>query len=398
MQVSHLTTTFVELSEFFRRPVSRRCTLISFNWGVDLIFKPFDVRSLSFIFIPRAKTFRSFVTILRQFLRLIRVYGLVITGRTRQIALPRNMNQVIVREKGSKDSRSFQTPSRVEICTSFWGLTHHSLFRDLCLPSILQSGIFSSNFKIPINFVIHCPAEDWLKLESVIHEAISQAGAKYEWVPLENTQDLKKTKVIVAKFLRDRVKLAEDFDRVLVLAFPDLIFGRGLDRLIQSMKRGDYVLCPQARVDLESSLETFKRLIVVNRYSNRDLVGISLNQFPHNIVKLSIHESHAYLRIQKEKDSFLVNFKEPPPIAYWGDSSDLFNRSFERPTFSEFEVIDHDAPNLFFLASKLRLVVDSDFFFWAEMTSQKEYKKMIKNSFWLESAVYLNQCEVKWQC
>ena len=347
---------------------------------------------MRFIFIRRTETAAKL------FLRLIRVYGLVITRKTRKIALPRIMDLFNVHEKRSKDSRSFQAPSGVEIFTSFWGSTHHSLFRDLCLPSILQSGIFSSNFKIPINFVLHCPAEDWLKIESEIHGAISQAGAKYEWFPLENTQDSKKTKVRVAKFLRDRIKIAEDFDRVLVLAFPDHIFGRGLDRLIQLMKRGDYVVCPQARVDLESSLETFKQLLVANRYSNRDLVGISLNEFRHRLVELSMDESHAYLRIRKEKDSFLVNFKEPPPIACWGrGTSDLFNESFARPTFGEFEVIDHDAPNLFFLASKLRLVIDSDFFFWAEMTSQKEYNEMVKNSFWLESAVYLNQCEVKWQ-
>ena len=335
-----------------------------------------------------------------RFLRLIRVYGLVITGRTRRIALPQNTNLFKVREKGSKDSPSFQAPSGVEIFTSFWGPTHSSLFRDLCLPSLMQSGVFSSNFKIPINFVIHCPAEDWLKIEPVIHGVVSQAGVKYEWAPLEDTQDLKKTKVRVTKFLRERVKIAEDFDRVLIFAFPDLIFGRGLDRLIKSMKRGDYVVCPQARVDSESSLETFKRLLIANKYSNRELVGISLNEFPHNIVKLSMRENHAYLRIQKRKDSFFVNFKEPPPIACWGGRglSDLFNRSFERPTFSEFEVVDHDAPNLYFLASKLRLVVDSNFFFWAEITSQKEYTEMVKNSFWLESALYLNQYEVKWQC
>lgn len=245
-----------------------------------------------------------------RFLRLIRVYAMVITGRTRQIVLPPSKNGLVMR--GYKNSRNSEPPNGVEIFSAFWGSTHTSLFRDLCLPSIIQSEIFSSNLKIPINFVIYCPTEDWLEIESVVHEATSEAGAKYEWVHLDKTQDLSRNKVSAVKFLRDRVKIAENFDRVLVFAFPDHVFGRGLDRVIQSMKRGDYVVCHSARADMESSLETFKRLLIANRYSNQDLVRISVDEFPHNIVKLAMQESHSYLRIQKESDYFLVTFKAPP--------------------------------------------------------------------------------------
>jgi len=342
---------------------------------------------------PHPRTFRNFVTIGPRLLRLIRVYAMVITGRTRRVVLPQSKNGLVVR--GYKNSRNSEPPSGVEIFSAFWGSTHTSLFRDLSLPSIIQSEIFSSNFKIPINFVIYCPTEDWLEIESVVHKATSEAGAKYEWTHFDNTQDTSKNKDSAIKFLRDRVKIAENFDRVLVFAFPDHIFGRGLDRVIQSMKRGDYVVCVSARADMESSLESFKRLLDANRYSNQDLVRISADEFPHNIVKLAKLESHSYLRIKKQSDCFLVTFKEPPPLAIWG-SSDRFDRSFERPMFGQIEVLDHNAPNSFFLASKLRLVADSNFFFWTELTSQDYYKQMINNRFFAESALYLNQCKVKW--
>ena len=374
------------------------CTLILFDLNRVLIFKPFDIKSLRFNFTPYPKTFRNFVTMCLRLLKLIRVYVLAVTGKTRRVMLSPSKNGLVM-GRDFKNSCNSEPSSGVKIFSAFWGSTHTLLFRDICLPSLLQSGIFSSDFKMPINFVIYCPAKDWLKIESDVRAMVDHAGATCKWSELDRPEFTDDTvlnrKVEIVKFLRGQVRFADNSDQVLVFAFPDLVFGRGLDRVIQSMERGDYVVCPTARVNLEGSTETLKELLIANRYSNRDLVRISMEEFPHHIVKIALSESHSYRRIRKKRERYVVNFKEPPPLAVWC-SSDLFESSFKRPFFGEFEVVDHDAPSLFFRKSKLRLVNSSDLFFWAELTPKDSYKMMIKNQFWAASAIYLNQCEVAW--
>ena len=361
-----------------------------------MIFRFLDVNSTRQIFRVELEDQVHKLKLSTKIFRLFHVYYMVLLGKTRRVSM-RESGGILVNSQKARATRTL--PSGVEVFSAFWGLKYANLYRDICLPSVIQSGIFSPDFQMPIRFVIYCPAKDWLEIESDVRAMVDHVGATYNWSDLDHSEFTDDTvlgrKVEIAKFLRGQVRFTDSNDQVLVFAFPDHVFGKGLDRVIQSMELGDYVVCPSARVNLESSTETFKELLIANRYSNRDLVRISMEQFPHHIVKIALSESHSYLRIRKKRESYVVNFKEPPPLAIWG-SSDLFESGFKRPWGGEFEVIDHDAPNLFFRKSKLRLVNCSDLFFWAELTSTDSYKMMIKNQFWATSAIYLNQCEVAW--
>jgi len=156
--------------------VLHHCTLILFNVDRGLIFKPFDVSSLRFNFTPYPKTFRNFVTMVLGLLKLSRVYVMVVTGKTRRVMLSPSKNSLVM-GRYYKNSCNSEPPSGVKIFSAFWGSTHTLLFRDICLPSLLQCGIVSSDFKMPINFVIYCPAKDWLKIESDVRAMVDHVGA-----------------------------------------------------------------------------------------------------------------------------------------------------------------------------------------------------------------------------
>ena len=230
-----------------------------------MIFRFLDVNSTRQIFRVELEDQVHKLKLSTKIFRLFHVYYMVLLGKTRRVSM-RESGGILVNSQKARATRT--SPSGVEVFSAFWGLKYANLYRDICLPSVIQSGIFSPDFQMPIRFVIYCPAKDWLEIESDVRAMVDHVGATYNWSDLDHSEFTDDTvlgrKVEIAKFLRGQVRFTDSNDQVLVFAFPDHVFGKGLDRVIQSMELGDYVVCPSARVNLESSTETFKELLIAN--------------------------------------------------------------------------------------------------------------------------------------
>jgi len=294
-------------------------------------------------------------------------------------------------------SNEFQLGAKgVLVISSFWGRDFSVMFRDTCLPSLVRSGVFLPSFKLPIQFVVKCPREDWFYISDAVTKIVQNCGATIQWIEWtadSYSSDVLKNKKLIFDFITTQVKVSDSKSYVVVFAFPDHVFGRGLNKVVLSMDRGDLVVCAQARVT-QSSINKIRETIDIDDYSNEDLVSQAVIKNPHPILTEAFSQSNSYMRLVRKSNQFGLYFKEPPPLAVFGGSQ--FFEKFTNSNQAKLELIDHEIPNLFFLNESLRVVESSKIFFWMELTPDDKYKKMIQNSFWSECAIYLNQFEVNW--
>ena len=303
--------------------------------------------------------------------------------------------RVLVDPKPYYENCADNLPSGIEILAPFFGVKYSSMFVGTCLPSILQSGIDKICLKVPTYISIHCPKSDWEEIENKVRDCVRNLPIRISWFPIESPVGC--SKKMLMSFIRTRVQASLNRDRVIVFGFADLVFGRGLDRVIANTKHGEYVVCVQVRTSLELEANFFESVISQNNYRNCDLVKYGLIDFPHRLVRLAFKGRHDYLHFKKDDEIFLGYFKEPPPLLMRG-SEDIFESGFERPFFGNdglLECLDHDIPNLMLRHGKLRAIGDSEYFCWLERTSESDYPKMITNNFNLESAIYFKNFGVK---
>lgn len=310
----------------------------------------------------------------------VRVFGMLLYKR------------VLVKARHHYKFRNEDLPQEIEILSPFWGERFASMFVDSCLPSVLQSGVDKLCREIPTRLSICCPLSDWYEIKNKVLETVGDLPIDVQWIPLESPDGYSKSRLM--SFVRSRVAASINVDRVIVFAFPDLIFGRGLDRLIADSERGVYVVCFQIRTSFELGAKFLKSVIKEAQYRNRDLVNLGIKVYPHTITRLAFEERHDYLHLSKRHNMYLAYFKEPPPVLMRG-SALTFELGFSNPFFGEFECLDHDIPDLMLKHGMLRAVDDSEYFCWLEQTPESQYQKMISNSFNLESALYLKRLGVK---
>lgn len=230
------------------------------------MFRPFDLKSIRYVFVFRTINIKEIVW---RIFNLGKVYWLVVTGKTRHVTLkPLNSESKIL----NIISQKHETPKEIEIISVFWGLKFSEMFSKITLFSVLQSVICSEDSNFPVILKIFCPLEDWIKIKNDVEAVVFQFGVNYEWNTFDKVDCDVDNKNKIAQILKDEVKIAEIFDRILIFSFPDFFFGRGLDQVIKLMQRGDYVVCPQVRIDEVKSPNALKKLIFANKYSNRDLV------------------------------------------------------------------------------------------------------------------------------
>lgn len=313
----------------------------------------------------------------------VRVFGMLLYRR------------VSIKARHHYKIRNEDLPQEIEILSPFWGERFASMFVDSCLPSVLQSGVDKLCRKIPTRLSIFCPPSDWHEIKNKVLETVGDLPIDVKWFPFESPDGYSKSRL--ASFVRSRVAKSINVDRVIVFAFPDHIFGRGLDRLIADSEHGEYVVCCQIRTSYELGAELLKSMIEKNDYRNCDLVKFGLVDFPHSLVRMAFEKRHDYLHFRKHDDTFLGYFKEPPPLLMRG-SEVIFELGFQNPFFGEhaiLECLDHDIPNLMLKHGMLRAVDDSEYFCWLEQTPESQYQKMISNSFNLTSALYLKRLGFK---
>ena len=321
------------------------------------------------------------------------VYALFKLNKLKNIPLKLN-GDFSRTEKNQNEPRL--RPEGVLLLSAFWGRDSSKMLKNTCLPSLTRSGIFLPSFSMPIELVVFCPREEWLYISESVTKDLFDHGATVRWVEWTSkvlSPDIDKNKERIFDFLSSQIKFAESKNLAVVFAFPDLVFGRGLEKVIFSMNNGDYVVCAQARVD-QANIDKIELMISNGIYSNRELVNLACNDFSHQCLSDAFYNPNSYSRAFREAGCINYFFKEPPPLAIYG-GSEVFEK-FARVQRRSLQFVDHEIPDIFFSKGSLRVVESSETFFWMELTPSDVYHERIRNSYWSRCAIYLNQFAVKW--
>ncbi|WP_180286804.1 hypothetical protein [Azospirillum oleiclasticum] len=196
----------------------------------------------------------------------------------------------------------------------------------------------------------------------------------------------------------DAIAAALREDAVIVMAQPDHVFGRGLAGRIRALPRHGYLVCGHPRVDT-AGLAAVERLVGDparhRALTNADLVRLAVEGFPHNTLRAGLAGDEYWLRARREADRVVVNFKEPPPLAFY-PARDLLAMLTGDGYTIPFEAIDHDIVDLMHRTGRLHAVTDSRDFFWLEFSPDRKNAPTIFNDYWSRGAQAMRALDLHW--
>ncbi len=185
-------------------------------------------------------------------------------------------------------------------------------------------------------------------------------------------------------------------DCVTILAQADHVFGCGFADAIageNALKPGEYLVVPHPRIVMETALPHIKAM-VETKPTNEEWVTFFMDLFPHPLVARGKATADPYWRTTRRADHWETYFQEPPPLAFWGTPDML---QFWPGTQGNLEVLDHQLVNYCFEQGRLKTIMDSRVFTWAELTPAKVYRAGIPaRSEHLASCQFFNRTPARW--
>jgi hypothetical protein len=177
------------------------------------------------------------------------------------------------------------------------------------------------------------------------------------------------------------LKRALKLNSIVFMAVPDAVYAGSLKRLIDDMKPGEVVSCQPIRVDEDLAEPYLRKAYAENGgISARELVRLSLNDFRHPQINTGVCSDSRILKLIEHKTHWDYHFYAPPAIAFYGNQQ-LLEQLLECPSMGPysqtvFYAFDHDFLAIAHENNCLRVVPDSDYFCWAEMTNRRKYTTM----------------------
>lgn len=279
----------------------------------------------------------------------------------------------------------------------FWGKSYAEMFADIAVPSLIKSGTLEDVAKLmPTNYCIYCPPAE----AKIIEKAIRNIRRFIPDVHIF-THAFSDDHSDNVNLLHDLLPLIwrkiEADNGLVVMAQPDHCFGTGLANIVEKFEGNDYWVAGHPRVSFESGASQIKNLLKKKgKLDNADLVTFAANSHPHVTFRTGLRKNNEkWLNATRRKDHFEVYFKEPPPLVLrpTKDMQSVFSGS---PFGNPFEQIDHDIVDLVYRQGRLKVVDNSDDFFWFEFSSDDKNLPTIRNLYWSLAAQYLSKTPLKW--
>jgi len=284
----------------------------------------------------------------------------------------------------------------IELLAVFYGDIYADLLCDTLASSLFRKDIAELQKSHEIIHNIYCTKNEEKKVSEYC-EIAKKHNVKV-FVNTDILGDDPRERLYIA--IIDQIKKSVKNKSIIVMAWPDHVFGSGLKNVIDGMKQGDYVVCGHPRISLERGLDKTRDAINYGN-NNRELVKLCVDDIQHKIVNYGKRgENGNYWSCEKRDTYYSVFAKEPPPVAFYGtmDLIPVFDTgTFGKGGYHCFEEIDHALVDYALQNGRLRIIDDSDVFFWAEFTSDEKYKLPLRNNYMSSAARYLCAKELKWR-
>jgi tetratricopeptide (TPR) repeat protein len=179
---------------------------------------------------------------------------------------------------------------------------------------------------------------------------------------------------VLALPIIDQVRRSLTLQSIVVMALPDAIISGPIERVIAEMKPQETVVCAMPRIDADRAYPALRERLSTTGtgLDSREFVGLCMNDFRHPQTQSALDSDSPCLRYRDMGSYFSAHNWAPPPLCFHA-REEMLDHMMRRPlcgphATASFYAIDHDFVDSAHKGGHLRLIPDSDYFFWAELT------------------------------
>ncbi|WP_263768670.1 tetratricopeptide repeat protein [Propionivibrio soli] len=205
----------------------------------------------------------------------------------------------------------------------------------------------------------------------------------------------------------DQVRRSLAMRSIVVMALPDAIISGSIHRVIGDMKPGETVVCAMPRINTDLAYPALRARFAEGQgaLNSRDFVHRAMTEFRHPQTHSALVSDSPCLRYREGDGYYSAHNWAPPPLCFYA-REEMLDHMMRNPlcgphAIASFYTVDHDFVDSAFKSGALRLIDDSDYFFWAEFTGPTRHCDFLagrkaESYYYPESARYVFQHEFKW--
>ncbi len=300
--------------------------------------------------------------------------------------------------------QSYATGEIVEMFCMVVGQEHIDFLEHLAYPAMLATDGFDALLRErTVVYNIYTTPND-LKLLQGFLEKLKARGIAYRINVeiLSLSQDLYS---ILCLPVIDQVKRALALRSVVVSALPDLIISGSLAQVIRDMKPDETVVCAMPRIDSNIAFPALRAELERGPLHTRNFVRLCMTDFLHPQTYSALKNQSNCLQYRDTGTYYEARNWAPPPLCFYA-RPEMLDAMLRAPlcgpnSNASFYAIDHDFVESAHQSGKLRLIPDSDYFFWAELTHPQRHIDFLsgrksEDYYYPEASKYIYSQGFKW--
>lgn len=302
----------------------------------------------------------------------------------------------------------FEFGQVVEFFCMVTGQEHIDYLEHVAYPALSSTEGFDDllNERIAIYNIYTTPSD--FKLMTGFLDKLTRRGIRYR-VNVELLTFSQELYQVLALPIIDQIKRSLALRSAVVMALPDAIISGSIHRVISDMKPFETVVCAMPRIDSDVAYPELKRIFSPaeqdQRLDSREFVRKSMTDFMHPQTHSALISENNCLRYRDQGGYFSARNWAPPPLCFYA-RPEMLDHMIRNPlcgptSIASFYTIDHDVVDSAYRSNNLRLIGDSDYFFWAELTKPSRHTDFLagrksEDYYYPESAKHVFAHEFKW--
>ena len=302
----------------------------------------------------------------------------------------------------------FEFGEVIEFFCMVTGQEHIDYLEHVAYPALSSTEGFDDLLKerVAIYNIYTTPTD--FKLMTGFLDKLTRRGIRYR-VNVELLAFSQELYQVLALPIIDQIKRSLALRSAVVMALPDAIISGSIHRVINDMKPFETVVCAMPRIDSDIAYPELKRIFShatkSHRLDSREFVRKSMTDFMHPQTHSALISENNCLRYRDQGGYFSARNWAPPPLCFYA-RAEMLDHMIRQPlcgptSIASFYTIDHDVIDSAYQSNNLRLISDSDYFFWAELTKPTRHTDFLagrksEDYYYPESAKHVFEHEFKW--
>lgn len=301
----------------------------------------------------------------------------------------------------------FKSGEVVELFCMVVGQEHIDFLEHVAYPALSSTVDFDKLLaERTVVYNIYTTPADYERLQSFLNK-ISQRGIRYR-VNVELLSFSQELYSILTLPIIDQVKRSLALNSVVIMALPDAIISGSIYRVVKDMKPLETVVCAMPRIDSDIAYANLKQFFADGnhgRLDSREFVRKSMTEFMHPQTYSALVSESNCLRYRDQGTYYSARNWAPPPLCFYA-RQEMLDHMIRNPlcgpnSIASFYAIDHDFVDSAYRTNNLRLIDDSDYFFWAEFTHSGRHTDFLagrksEDYYAPESTQFVFKHEFRW--